>query len=217
MWKCVEPRGPTCYIRWICPLKSLTGVTSSSMILLILLVLNADTRVGRQPDNQATPCPRRMSGPTPDRSPRASHARRLEYTQRAVNMRKSTWLHMAVCGCTRSKGGRAHGAGQSASPLSTLAVQEETPFISVGANHLRRTSGVCARARRREVTPNWAFRPPPAFQPIEPSPGTGVGLRGEPAHPVASEACVRARVGVRCAGACAVRARVRWGIGERGG
>ena len=44
------------------------------LILLILLVLNADTRVGRQPDTQATPCPRRLSGSIPDRPSRASHS-----------------------------------------------------------------------------------------------------------------------------------------------
>ena len=43
------------------------------LILLILLALNSDTRVGRQPDIQATPCPRWLSGSTPDRPPRASH------------------------------------------------------------------------------------------------------------------------------------------------
>ena len=35
-------------------------ITNELLILLILLVLDPDTRVGPQPDNQATPCPTRL-------------------------------------------------------------------------------------------------------------------------------------------------------------
>ena len=51
-----------------------------------LLVLYSDTRVGRQPDIQATPCPRWLSGSTPDRSPRASHT---VVTKSTLNVRAS--------------------------------------------------------------------------------------------------------------------------------
>ena len=49
-------------------------------ILLILLVFHSDTRVGRQPDTRATPCPRWLSGSLPDRRPRASHTQ-TDYKQ----------------------------------------------------------------------------------------------------------------------------------------
>ena len=47
--------------------QTLRPLSHQHPILLILLVLNANTRVGRQPVSQATPCPRRMSGSIPDR------------------------------------------------------------------------------------------------------------------------------------------------------
>ena len=60
-----SPVRPGCYLS--------IYLSGTVLILLILLVLYSDTRVGRQPDIQATPCPRWLSGSTPDRPPRASH------------------------------------------------------------------------------------------------------------------------------------------------
>ena len=48
-------------------------LSSLSYILLILLAPDSDTRGGRQSATQTTPCPRPLSGSTPDRPPRASH------------------------------------------------------------------------------------------------------------------------------------------------
>ena len=68
------------------------------------MILNSDTRVGRQPDNQATPYPRRLSGSIPDRPSRTSHSILLRSTTGLLTEQGAAGIRLVEAGLHRGTG-----------------------------------------------------------------------------------------------------------------